>query len=64
MAATKATPPRPKVARVEVAPLEPELELLPLPEVEVAVELVPVRVGPEFEPAVPLGGKNAIRQGE
>lgn len=49
--AIMATLPRPRAARTETAPLEPEL---PLPDVAAAVELVPVRVGPVFDPAVPL----------
>lgn len=46
-----ATLPRPRAAKTETAPLEPELPLL---DVAVAVEPVPVSVGPEFDPAVPL----------
>jgi hypothetical protein len=49
--AMTAAPPSPSAANMEMAPLEPEL---PLPEVADAVELAPVRVGPEFDPDVPL----------
>lgn len=57
--AINATPPRPRVARTEMAPLlEPEPPEPEEPEllvaVEVAAELVPVRAGPELDPAVPL----------
>jgi hypothetical protein len=48
-----AAPPSPSAANMEIAPLEPEL---PLPEVADVVEAVPVRVGPEFDPDVPLTG--------